>query len=610
MDEQLEARVRDLHICSTEVYPHKTFLKASRYRNPLNTAVLVLCVQLLFGCGGGATEVESLPESYTCTYFIDAVSGADTNSGSSPQDAWASADRATAHTRGQNARAGDVICFKRGQRFVVLSGQLGVSGSASNPVIIGAYGDVSEVAPRLSAAIRIDDRSGWVGLGNGVLHWSNSEPWWNVSGLWWNGTWQRPASDQNLLDGSWYYEAGVGVYFRGPQRLANSGPIHLAVKYSIFGVHGLRHIVFRDLIFEYTGVAIVGRPVIPGGTRHPGAIAHLMVRDCRFEHLFTGVNLLSETVDGELHENHHIEILENRFDDIRYAVFLGALGNGPERNHYVTVAGNTIRGVAINGSYTGGKNPDIEAIAIQNVSNTYIVGNRIENGLRREQGLVNVDGELMFSTGIVLWKNPAADIDGVRIERNYIRDMEHGIIMGAGSEDGMRRVTATNNIISNCAVGLKANGTDMSQSYHIRFNTLFRNRINLYLASGGGQIVANNFSVEPVDYHLMITGANPGSGLDYNLYVPDGHFHFQTSFQSLEEFQARWLFDGHSLTANAAGFVKAVPNMPENFLITELSPARGRGVAIGLEDGDFGRRIRPVGGAVDVGAWTRLPSDD
>jgi phospholipase/lecithinase/hemolysin len=150
----------------------------------------------------------------------------------------------------------------------------------------------------------------------------------------------------------------------------------------------------------------------------------------------------------------------------------------------------------------------------------------------------------------------------------------------------------------------------MSRSYHVRFNTLFRNRINLYLASGGGQIVANNFSVEPEDYHLMVTGPNPGSELDYNLYVPDGHFHLQIPYQSLQEFQAQWKSDVHSLTESGAGFVNPATYVPESFRITESSPARGRGVAIGLEDGDFGRRIRPVGSAVDIGAWARYPSDD
>jgi hypothetical protein len=484
-------------------------------------------------------------------------------------------------------------------------------------VTLGAYGDPSAAAPRLSPALRIDNSlPGWVNLGNGVYYWPSSHPHWNPNALWRAGIWQRPATDKLLRDGEWYYEKGAGVYVRLPSTPATVGAIYLAVKYATFGVHGLQYLTFRDLHFEYTGAAISGRPVIAG--RSPRIIAHLTVRNCRFEHLAKGVVLFSETVDGRVYENHHIEVRGNRFDDIRYAVSLGAWGNGPERHRFVTIADNTIRQVAVDGRYAvNDAIQDIEALSLQNPIDTHIADNRIEDGIRRAQGIVNVDNDLLFSNGIVVYRHPAAVLERVRVERNYVRDLDYGIAVGSGVEDAMRHVAVANNIVSRCGVGIKANGTASIRSYHVRFNTLFQNGINLFLASSGGLVVVNNFSVGPGEYHVAITGRNKGSELDYNLYVPDGRFLFHNTsnpalnrrISDLRTFRTNRKWDTHSRTANGAGFVTPLPQAPEDFRLTELSPARGRGLASGLEDGDFGSRARPAGSGIDIGAWARYLSD-
>jgi len=69
-------------------------------------------------------------------YFVDSASGADANSGESPQHAWKSLQRASA----QPYQAGDSLSFRRGTRYQG-SLQLSVKGSAMKPIVIGAYGD-------------------------------------------------------------------------------------------------------------------------------------------------------------------------------------------------------------------------------------------------------------------------------------------------------------------------------------------------------------------------------------------------------------------------------------------------------------------------------------
>jgi hypothetical protein len=581
---------------------------------------------MLIGCGGGATGSETAsdayvwPATYTCTHFIDTVTGADTNSGLSPEQAWASAGRAAAHTRSASARPGDTLCFKRGQRFeMTVSGQLGASGTAAAPVVIGAYGDPSLPAPRLSPSIRIDNQPDWVSLGNDVYYWPNSGRNWLVSGLWRKGVWQRPATDKFLRDGDWYYEKDGGVYLRTPGAPTASGHIYLNIRYAVFGVHGLQYIAFRDLTFEYSGPAITGRPTTKG--HPPRAIGYLSVRNCQFLHMTNGVFLMSETVDGVAYENHHIDIQGNLFDDIRFGVTMGAMGNGPERHHHVLIAGNTLRNVALDGRYVvHGVMQDIEAIRMQNPHDTRIVDNRIERGLRLDQGLTSADGDVLVSGGISLYRHPRATMERLRVERNYVNDLAWGIVLGSGVESGMREVTVANNIVSNCAIGLKVNGTGTAQSYRVRFNTLFRNGTNLHIVSPGGLTVVNNFSIGPREYHVVISGANKGSTLDHNIYVPDGHFLLKNrtdpkrsrQFKNLRAFKANRAYknDAHSIAAGDAGFVNANPRVPEDFRITDASPARGRGLATGLEDGDFGGRARAVGSGVDAGAWARHPGDD
>jgi hypothetical protein len=70
------------------------------------------------------------------TYYLDSVSGADSNSGTSATSAWRSVQKAS------NAllRPGDRLLLRRGQTFV---GELSISesGTAAAPIVVGAFGD-------------------------------------------------------------------------------------------------------------------------------------------------------------------------------------------------------------------------------------------------------------------------------------------------------------------------------------------------------------------------------------------------------------------------------------------------------------------------------------
>ncbi len=73
------------------------------------------------------------------TYYVDGSNGDDSASGTSPDTAWKSLDKATANTYS----AGDKILLKAGEifngRFVTYG-----SGSADTPIVLGAYGDTEK----------------------------------------------------------------------------------------------------------------------------------------------------------------------------------------------------------------------------------------------------------------------------------------------------------------------------------------------------------------------------------------------------------------------------------------------------------------------------------
>jgi len=70
------------------------------------------------------------------TYYVDARTGSDANTGTLPSNAW----RSLAKVATSSFAAGDTIYFRRGQTFV---GELlfPSSGTSGNPITLASYSD-------------------------------------------------------------------------------------------------------------------------------------------------------------------------------------------------------------------------------------------------------------------------------------------------------------------------------------------------------------------------------------------------------------------------------------------------------------------------------------
>lgn len=105
------------------------------------------CVRLAFhvvastlACSSTVVEIEA------ATFYIDAETGDDTASGTSPDAAWASLEKASS----RRYKRGDRILLRRGQAF---AGKLKLSqsrGSVEEPIVVGGYGESAR--PRIDAA--------------------------------------------------------------------------------------------------------------------------------------------------------------------------------------------------------------------------------------------------------------------------------------------------------------------------------------------------------------------------------------------------------------------------------------------------------------------------
>ena len=98
----------------------------NKKKSTLNSFKIILLVCILFMSNS----------AFATTYYVDAISGNDDNSGTAETTAWKTLSKVGSTT----FSAGDFIAFKRDQKFtgkIVIKSQ----GSLNNPIVFGAYGE-------------------------------------------------------------------------------------------------------------------------------------------------------------------------------------------------------------------------------------------------------------------------------------------------------------------------------------------------------------------------------------------------------------------------------------------------------------------------------------
>lgn len=113
-------------------------------------------------------------------------SGADTNTGTSPAQAWKTASKAVSSVCTDAGRAGTAVLFERGSVFQeTLSFSCNQRGEPGKPIVFGAYG--AGEAPVFTGSVRV---SGWTKHQGSV--WKATVPG-EIKYLYYDGAWQTPA---------------------------------------------------------------------------------------------------------------------------------------------------------------------------------------------------------------------------------------------------------------------------------------------------------------------------------------------------------------------------------------------------------------------------------
>jgi hypothetical protein len=550
------------------------------------------------------------------TYYVDATNGNDNWTGTLPdaqgamEGPWRTLGKVSVVSQNPGLQPGDVVRFKRGQRFYIFqNGVLGTSGTAEFPILFTGYGDPALPAPILSSGKRIDSSQdpAWADLGAGRFIYTGYSGT-VVSNIWENGIPIKRASSDQLSDGKWFLTTGAGIYYRPDVGNPADHEIFLANNTVVLNITDRSHLIFDGLAFEYSANAIYG-------TAFGAPIHHITVRNCRFYRVEEGFHLESRTEGGIVRENHDIVAENNEFDSIKFGVHLHSKYHGIERHYNVRVTGNSLRNIDLNAAYvlarqnTPVTSPDVEVLTFDNLQDSYISRNDLRRGVKASEGYVNATGAVIRSVGIIVWNNPGQILRNVHIEANQMHDLGIGIIFGASPGDLLRDNLISNNIVSNGETGLRLNASDSTASTRVYHNTMFANGISTHLNSGGaGYQLKNNLSVNPLSRHVVIEESSAMSQaiLDYNLYVPDGAlFRYAAGNVDYANLSAWRLVgkDPNSSAADQAFLAKAVPVEAIDFKPQANSAAIDNGITLADVAIDFGATPRPLGSNSDIGAW-------
>ena len=450
-------------------------------------------------------------------YYVDSEIGNSSYNGSSESTPWDSLQ--TVCSKSSTFQPGDIIKFKRGQRFYnFLNGNLNCSGTSSvSQIVFQSYGDFSQPAPVLSTGKRIDQEASWTDLGNGRYLYTGYVGF-VVAFLWEDGFPIKKASSSALTDGYWYLVSGTGIYVRPTDLQAySSHEYYLSNNTVILGITNCSYLKFADLSFEYSKTGIYT------GSSAVSEICGIDITNCTFSKMCSGIRINSTSTSLE---NHDISVTNNIFTDVRFAFICTGLDTAA-RHYNLNISGNYITNVCIDGAYAlNDTSPDVEVLSFQNLHDSVISKNIIEHGIKYSDGITDIQNEPLGAGGIVIWVHPDALVKNVQISNNIITDIARGIAFGSGVGYFLQDNQISGNIIEDCEIGMRLNSSSYSgEETTVENNQLYCNNINTCLYSGvRGYLVTNNISFWPAQYHVQFyqSWQFTDSTLNDNCYIPDG----------------------------------------------------------------------------------------
>ena len=562
-------------------------------------------------------------QAQSATYYVDAKSGNDGNSGTSPGQAWKSLEK----VNGWQFQPGDLIFLKRGE---IWREQLNFpsSGVDGHPIILDAYG--SGALPVISGADRIPADAWSSGPARNVWQSSiSAEP--NVV-IFDGAKGRKQTSLESLKERTdWFWSAGtLYIFTQGnpEQSFAKSG-VEAGERMSAINLSGRSYVVLRNI--EASGANAA--PYATGSnvwaiaaTRKGPPPGHLEISHCVIVNSAgDGIHLEGASgsiVDSNLvadNENVGIQIYRSLPDypvsdvtvsnnEVHHNKFIGInMAGCPAGTSCRTVKNDQQIGVTKvritgNRSYNNGAgiylHQTTESVVSGNVSyanlDTSRKGEGYCVGLSGSSSNIVEKNECYQAThaGIELSidiSKPAVGSSNNVIRYNVVHDNgSNGIMTDYHPSENNKFVY---NIVFNHPNGscIFANNTG-----HSFFNnTCYNNRFGIYLyvskttPQTGNISIKNNIIAGTARQHIVIEpGVQGPIELASNEYWPDDaqKFNLRGSLSDLAAWQAKTGQDATSFTADPR-FVANSPAGANDFRLQADSPAIGKGAQTEFRDG-------------------------
>ncbi len=318
-------------------------------------------------------------------YFVDATHGDDSNSGTSPDQAWRTIDKINNTT----FTPGDVIAFKRGEEWhETLSPPS--SGTSGNPITFTAYG--SGALPLINGA---DSISGWT-LDSGNV-WQASVSW-EVRNVYLDGAKMIQGLPQNVSDygsvaskaaigvNDWFWEDATNTLFA----YATSDPDTL---YTSSGVEGSRgsygiDINSKDFVtIEYIEVKYGSQNIIVRGSSDNTILDKLIISFANYN----GISIEDASTNTTVQNSHSHD---------NGKLFVSGDGNAGNNGHGVQIittgAGTVVENNQLYDNAEDGIQVGPSANTAYTLKNNNIYGNH-EDGIDLKEGDV--------TNSLVIWND-------------------------------------------------------------------------------------------------------------------------------------------------------------------------------------------------------------
>lgn len=502
-------------------------------------------------------------------YYVDASGGNDSNSGTSPENAWRTIAKVNQFSYSSsspaNLQPGDSILFKRGEIWREMLYLQKFHPTAEAPVTIGAYG--SGALPIINGAQRITN---WSDQGGNVwrasVGWTNPQTRGDVEGpnipspevLIVNGERGALKANSGSLSsaGDWYYDSGNSYLYL----YSASSPTDVelpvwprAVMATWFA--DVDHVILENLEFKNTLYHLL--TVRPGND-------NWIVRNTVGHH------------NGEINAN----------------------GEGVDRNGYnfndsdnTVISGNTVYEAGANG------------IMVIRSSNVTVEDNTVYNSYHHNIDMKGGNG----AHGNVIRNNTVYTTD------DYAGTTLNGIVL-TDDDDGQYRPTSDIQVYGNAIYNVTVNGLlvygSTTDDILISNNVVYDCGRGIRLRKANGSIIVkNNIGMSSQEgWHPMIyideAYSMSGFVLDHNLWYKPASLAEKTfgqidatAYSSVASWQSSGR-DAHSVFVDPS-FLD-LGNF--DFRLSAGSPAIDAGTDVGLVTDKSGNGI-PAGSAPDIGIY-------